>query len=99
MSGYTSEPVNKFVTERSTGIPYAAPLRDERERRFVRDITDAYGPVHAFRLSQRTHEPGTPWDKTIRKKGQYAEIDEKLMRDHFAELREIRGIDRNQYRH
>jgi len=32
------------------------------EGSFLREIFDAYGHLHAFRLSDLTHEPGSPWD-------------------------------------
>ena len=35
----------------------------EEERTFLSQIFDAYADLHAFRLSELTHEPGSPWDQ------------------------------------
>ena len=36
---------------------------DFEERSFLQQIFDAYAHLHAFRLSNLTHEPGSPWDR------------------------------------
>lgn len=30
---------------------------------FLRGISDSYAHLHAFKLSEMTHEPGSPWDR------------------------------------
>ena len=53
---------NKF--DPLTGTTSVAKYRlDEAERVFLTQLFDAYGHIHAFKLSAITHEPGSPWDQ------------------------------------
>lgn len=47
-----------------TGECYVASYSlHEEEKEFIRQIFEAYGYLHALRLSDITHESGSPWDK------------------------------------
>lgn len=94
---------NKFgsqpITEKSAmldgALPYSSPLMDD-ERELLRGVTVHYGKLHAFRLSDMTHEPGTPWSQIKENKGTYAEIPQKLIKSHFEKLRDDQRERRRQ---
>ena len=52
----------RFDPLTATKAPAVYSLGAEEEG-FLRQIFDAYGHLHAFRLSDLTHEPGSPWDQ------------------------------------
>jgi len=55
------------------------------------NILDAYGHLHAFRLSELTHEPGSPWDQVWnapeRKITVGMRIENEAIRRHFLASR------------
>ncbi len=54
----------------------------------IEEVLDVYGPISAGKLVAMTHERGTPWDRTIAKAQNAANvgmhIDESLIREFFA---------------
>lgn len=59
----------------------------ENEETFLKQIFDAYGSIHAYRLSGLTHEPGSPWDQlwnsTDGSTNPGMKISDKSIREHF----------------
>lgn len=47
------------------GLAYEAEL-DEVDERIIRAVVAQYGKLHAFVLSDMTHQPGTPWQKSFK---------------------------------
>ena len=60
--GPIRERATRFDPLTATRVP-ADYLLHAKEEDFLRQIFDAYGHLHAFRLSDLTHEPGSPWDQ------------------------------------
>lgn len=52
---------------------------------YLRLIWSSYRGFSAFDLVEMSHESGSPWDITIRKKGKYAEIDNEDIRRYFCQ--------------
>jgi len=97
LAGYTSESVNKKIIHKETGIPHVAGFLLPNQRQLIDDITSGYGKLHAFVLSERTHEKGTPWDIAMKSKGLYSEIDDETLVAHFKELMKKRNIPPEHY--
>ncbi len=76
-------------------LPYSSQLTD-KERELLNGIVKHYGKLHAFRLSDMTHKPGTPWSQTQENEGTYSEIPQKLIRSHFEKLRDEQRKRRKQ---
>jgi uncharacterized phage-associated protein len=59
----------------------------EAEREFLAQIFGAYAQLHAFKLSDITHEPGSPWDEIWERGDQEVNpgmrIDNESIRAHF----------------
>lgn len=49
-------------------------------------VWNKYKTKRAGHLVELTHNPGTPWYETVRQSGYGVEIDDNLIRSHFAEL-------------
>ena len=57
----------------------------------IDDIWTVYGRLSAAQLSRMTHAEGTPWDRSYKKgrfyrKGRYADIPNKVIKEHYKEL-------------
>lgn len=71
-----------------SGVEYRANLAED-ERQVLEQVLEAYGQFHAFELSSRTHQPGTPWSATYRGgEGKYCDIPNGLIKKHFDALNE-----------
>jgi len=68
-----------------TTISRADLASDEFE--LLSHIVDGYGPLHAYELSDMTHEKGGPWDQIYNAPGGKVtlgmRIPHRLIRDHF----------------
>lgn len=92
LSGIGSDVIRKRIVERGTGnVLYPDHLSDGQSQ-LIDDVLQSYGDRHAFRLSNITHQSGTPWEYTINNIGVYKDIPEDLMRSHFLQLRAERNI-------
>jgi uncharacterized phage-associated protein len=84
-----SEPARVFGFQ--TGAPpYRAHLTD-REREVVRHVWHRYGSLTGIRLSELTHQQGTPWFETFMTQGRNARISPDLIRAHYGELAQAAG--------
>ena len=61
------------------------PFPDFHDR-FLEDIYRLYGHLDAFRLSDLTHEPGSPWEKASQR-GHYALMFDDEIKEHYEEKR------------
>lgn len=76
-----------FRPERNSDAPYSANLSD-RERQVVRHVWSRYGALDAIKLSELTHQPGTPWFVSFKNGGKNAAISDDLIRSHYDGLAE-----------
>ena len=60
-------------------------LLSDKSRRVIDEVAGAYGAHDGLALSAMTHLDGTPWDITYKKRGEYAVIPNKLIRDYYRE--------------
>ena len=89
---YGSQP----ITENGTG-PFGglgsvpdANLSDDQQA-IVHSVVKNYGDMHAFRLSQITHEPGTPWSQVFGGGRSSSEkISDAIIADHYKKLADER---------
>jgi uncharacterized phage-associated protein len=71
--------------DRLTGIVPRASFSED-ESTLLNDVFEGYGHLHAFQLSDLTHQSGTPWSQTFNSRGAYAQIPDKMMEAYFTEL-------------
>jgi uncharacterized phage-associated protein len=64
--------------------PYKAVLTD-RERAVIQHVWRRYGNLSAIRLSELTHQPGTPWFQAFQR-GKNTVIDDDAIKTHYNEL-------------
>ncbi|GAB5496328.1 MAG: hypothetical protein Phyf2KO_14080 [Phycisphaerales bacterium] len=57
---------------------YEPELQDEDARNLVRRIWDVYGDYTATKLSNMTHEPGTPWHAIAKRYQREADLGEEV---------------------
>jgi uncharacterized phage-associated protein len=88
---FGSAPITGPAINDQTGFEYSADF-DEDDQRLMKVVVDSYGHMHAFQLSNKMHEPGTPWTKTFTTKGPYSVIPADLIKRHFLELKEKRNV-------
>lgn len=78
------------VIEYATGMERAARAEfAARELDLMRAVLAAYGHLHPFELSNRTHEPGSPWHRvwTSTEVVPGMQIADELIREHFMDRR------------
>jgi uncharacterized phage-associated protein len=80
-----SGPIIDPAVDETSGLEYTAKLDDE-ERRLIVSVFTSYGHLHAFQLSNKMHEDGTPWTKIFTTRGAYSVIPPEMIRQHFLEL-------------
>lgn len=61
---------------------------NEKDIRFLDEIYNLYSSMSPFKLSDLTHVTEGPWDVAKRIGGNYAEIPNSLIRDHYIMKRE-----------
>jgi uncharacterized phage-associated protein len=70
--------------------PFFAGLRaeklDEDDRALIDTVFEKYGQFNGIQLSHLTHRAGTPWDVTYRPDEYGLDIDDKVIRTHYATL-------------
>ena len=88
---YGGAPITGLAHETANGQKRVAFLNDDHAneiRRFLGVIWNVYGSFSAVRLSNATHQPGTPWHTTVQncggKLGYFQEIDDATIRDYFV---------------
>lgn len=68
------------------GHEYKANDLTLEEEAVINSVWENYGAHHAFRLSELTHSPGTPWSETYYNIGRSALIRDPLIERHFQDL-------------
>jgi uncharacterized phage-associated protein len=68
-----------------TGFPYLGDFSESQER-MADSVVQNYGDFHAYRLSDMTHQPGTPWSIVYNGDlGPYSPIPNELVHSHFTD--------------
>lgn len=57
----------------------------------IDQVYDLYGELNGIQLSNITHMPGTPWDRTYRPGAFGSIIDNSVIKDHYKQLAEQRN--------
>lgn len=73
-----------FGPDRKSEEPYSAALTD-RERQVIHAVWKRYGSLDAIKLSELTHQPGTPWFESF-KKGRNSIIEDDKIQSHYEGL-------------
>lgn len=83
----------QHITQRArdieTGFEYSSTLPNDIDT-VLDSVVESYGRMHAYRLSDMTHQTGTPWDQATKQWGNYAPIADASIKDHFDGLRRER---------
>ncbi len=74
-----------FGDRQPQGADYSASLAP-REKAVIDHVWSRYGKFDGLTLSRMTHQPGTPWFETYKKRGKSAPIAADLIEQHYAEL-------------
>lgn len=74
----------------STPVPGFPELNNAYAENILEQIYKNYGSLHAFQLSDLTHEAGGPWDTASRRFGYFAPITNDLILAHYREKRQRR---------
>lgn len=84
-----SRPVRKKALDPITGLEFQGDFSNEVGS-MLEQVVGSYGDMHAFQLSDMTHQPGTPWEQASRD-GYYAPISNYVIKEHFDDLRRQRS--------
>lgn len=86
-SGAVSRPIapSRFLSRSNDETPYVATLTSD-ERAVIDHVWRRYGRYGAFKLSDMTHRPGTPWFKAYFGRGKSATIDSDDVLQHYTDL-------------
>lgn len=86
---FGSGPVTSPALDKDTQLPYDSNYTPEQVQ-IIESVVENYGNMHAFKLSDIMHRPGTPWSRTMQETGQYSVIPNTVIKEHFDELRRQR---------
>jgi len=78
-------PVGYRASDPATGFPYFGSF-SKPQVQMIDSVVSNYGDMHAYRLSDITHQPGTPWSIASENHGYYAPIPNELVHSHFNDL-------------
>lgn len=81
-SRWGRRPIAEPATDKATGAEFAATLPADAIA-MIEVALERFGRMSAFRLSDLTHAPGSPWETIFRTLGPYAEIPDELIRQHY----------------
>jgi uncharacterized phage-associated protein len=85
--GSGSRPIERTAKNPFSGTDYEAILSND-EQSVLEQVVAAYGKIHAFELSSRTHQQGTPWDDVYQGGiGKFQPIGNDLIKTHFDTLK------------
>lgn len=83
--GNGMHPITQKAIDHESGIEITSAFTD-KQIRLMEAVVKKYGKIHAFKLSDKMHEPGTPWFVTKEQRGMYKPISNELIKEHFDEL-------------
>ncbi len=76
-----------FFSKDHVDVPYEAEI-SEIDRSLIDKVWNRYGGLSAFKLSDLTHKPGTPWYEAFYQRGKRSRIDDRSIQDHYRRLAE-----------
>jgi uncharacterized phage-associated protein len=77
---YGSNPIEECPAEKPNGFT------PQEEGNTIEQVWKGYGQRSGISLSSLTHEPGTPWDITVKQSGLGAVISNDLIEDYYRRL-------------
>jgi uncharacterized phage-associated protein len=81
------QPIMRTAKDALSGVAADSDFDDD-DHSIMEKVVESYGNFHAFELSARTHQPGTPWFDTYDGgEGKFAVIRNDLIKTHFDELK------------
>lgn len=86
---FGSRHITQKARDPETGFEFSAEIPPDING-LLESVVESYGGFHAYRLSDMTHQPGTPWDRATKQWGNYAPITDDSIKEHFDELRRER---------
>lgn len=90
---YGPNRIGKYAENDFSGLQYSSDF-DDNDLIVIKSVVNSYGHLHAFKLSELTHQPGTPWNIIYNDEGPYSVIPTDLIRDHFISLKRRRDARR-----
>ncbi len=72
-------------------VPGFPAINNSYAENILEQIYQSYGKLHAFQLSDLTHEPGSPWDTASKRFGFFAPITNDLILAHYRQKRLARA--------
>lgn len=87
--GSGSQPIRRRASDPITGLLFSGEFSSDADG-LLDQIVDSYGKMHAFQLSDITHQENTPWSKASSESGYYATISNSMIKEHFDDLRKER---------
>lgn len=88
---YGNEPITENGVERrglEVHVPNIDP-KDDETRALLDRVWEVYREFSGVQLSNATHQPGTPWERTWRAKSRWQTspgIDDEMIEQHFRQL-------------
>lgn len=71
--------------------PIADAHLSHAQQQIVKSVVSGYAHMHAFKLSNITHQPGTPWSRTYNNgQGSSDEIPNEIIAEHYRHLAQER---------
>lgn len=74
-----------FFDKDHVNTPYSADLSNT-DREILSRVWKKYGRLSAFKLSDLTHKPNTPWFKAFHNHGKRSKIDDSEIQIHYSRL-------------
>lgn len=71
--------------QKPDGKPYVALLTPE-QKQVIEHVWNKYNSLSQFKLSEMTHQPGTPWTQAYFGRGRNAPLDDSIIREHYRQL-------------
>lgn len=83
--GSGSAPISNIARD-AQGNSISSDFTNE-ERALMDSVFNGYAKLHAFHLSDLTHQKGTPWERVFNENGSYSPIPNELISKHYNDLR------------
>ena len=74
------------ITERVSGSFRSNEVLSEEDRQLIDLVFEKYGRFSGVQLSHLTHRPGTPWAETYEPNSFGIDIDDAIIRTHYATM-------------
>ena len=85
---YGSRNITDFIRDPDSGSEIYGDF-SEGQLTVIETIYDVYGDLHAFQLSDLTHQKGTPWERKYDPDELYTIIPNPMIADYYSKLSEL----------